>query len=233
MPELVPFRASWFAKDCDWRSFAYVPGVQRPPKLSTGLGCVETDSEEAFFLYQQRFRLPEENMDCVREGVIGLLIPPDRDRVYRHEETLPDGVLGCRQERERWSAEMTSLFLWCRDESGELKNALRFSSPPWREIADPFGCIHQFWRVSDPERIAAIQECVRRNDLFLADGHHRFAAGWQFATVQVSTPELRPFRDARSSLSALERESRAGRLLPPKSTDFYPKLIGRVLLHRF
>jgi uncharacterized protein (DUF1015 family) len=51
------------------------------------------------------------------------------------------------------------------------------------EPAEPLGCVaedgveHRVERVTDPARIAAIQELLAADDVLIADGHHRYGVG--------------------------------------------------------
>ena len=48
------------------------------------------------------------------------------------------------------------------------------------------GVLHTLERVSDPDRVAAIRECVSSSDVLIADGHHRY--GWRASTDSTSLP---------------------------------------------
>jgi hypothetical protein len=271
----------------------YVHGEEDEPVICPA--SLRDDNEAALFVYRQTF-------DGVREGIIGLI----DGRVLPHERTVPGRVVA------RTGLETSSLFLWT-DELPEL----RTDGAPFIEARDSFGCLHQFWRV------AGAAPLELRGELFLADGHHRFAAGWQLATIQTrsnlrtlaahrlvmeaielpgareidsveaywtATPpgfvrfgvvgpgglfgiEMRcgveernlsvlhervlgdvPVRPVRGidraldavksgaakmaflvqplSIDEIEQDARRGILLPPKSTDFYPKLAAGLIMHR-
>ena len=59
------------------------------------------------------------------------------------------------------------------------------SNPRRFEVRDRFGCLHQIWRKNEPIWIAEVQKALEGKELFLADGHHRYAAGWNLATIQI------------------------------------------------
>jgi uncharacterized protein (DUF1015 family) len=225
---LLPFRA--------FRSptpATYIPGEDsQASKTSTNY---VQDSEPALFIYRQRFRFPGDEEDSIRDGVMGLLNRADAT-IYPHEETIPRLVDVCALTIDSPTDDLGSLWLWCNDANVSLAPLLQMKQPPEYQMTDRFGCQHQIWPVSDAGHIVSIQTALDAKPLFLADGHHRFAAGWNLATIQIRSSALR-FRDHTSLSSALlieqiEGNARRGILLPPKSTDFYPKLLAGLVVHR-
>jgi hypothetical protein len=116
------------------------------------------------------------------------------------------GVEACREELGNAGAYVSSLFLWCNDRAGALARLFKTEAAPLFEYADRFGCRHQFWRMADPAWISAVQEALAGQPLFLADGHHRFAANWQLATIQVRSTALQTFAAHRLVLEARNME---------------------------
>lgn len=294
-------------------------GISSIPKLIHE-GILQQDGQNALFIYRQRFCFPGEEMESVREGVTGLLSADARRRVLRHEETIISSKENCSRERQRMRANLSSLLLWCDDDDARIASLLSsmLVAKPWKEVIDQTGCVHQIWRVIEAKWIANVQTLLHGKELFLADGHHRFAAEWQLATIQIRSKALRtlavhrllladipidleparaisnleefraatpagavrfgvhdgetllgvelssssyeqllrtartrPIRHVSQAIQAvrngeaqlaflLERLSvseimvyaRRGALLPPQSTDFYPKLAEGLVLHR-
>ena len=312
MSILQPFRAFRAA-----RSAIYVPGEEAPRRLLAG--ALTADTEPALFLYRQSFCLPGDDTQSVRNGVMGLLNRAEAN-VFRHEETVPDRVAACASLIQSGESDPGSLWLWCGDPDNSLASRWDVTEAPEIEATDRFGCLHQIWPVTDGRRIRDLQLALDGQPLFLADGHHRFAAGWTLATVQIRSsalrslashrlvlqagdtrlPATRPVEDvdrylasaavghsryvvvtpgpvfggfevltevpvlqwvpgatieavrgvaraiaavqagqarmallvAPFSIECIEQQARRGMLLPPKSTDFYPKLAAGLVLHR-
>jgi uncharacterized protein (DUF1015 family) len=223
---LLPFRA--------FRSptpVTYIPGEDSRPS-NVRVNYVQ-DAEPALFIYRQRFRFPGDEEDSVRDGVMGLLDRAEAT-IHPHEETIAESVAACAIDLP--DTDLGSLWLWCDDSNDALHPLLQIPKSPEHQMTDRFGCQHQIWPVTGPEHICGIQAALDTKALFLADGHHRFAAGWNLATIQIRGSALR-FRDHTSLSSALlieqiESNARGGILLPPKSTDFYPKLLAGLVVHR-
>jgi uncharacterized protein (DUF1015 family) len=225
---LLPFRA--------FRSptpVTYIPGEDSPAS-NIHADCVQ-DAEPTLFIYRQRFRFPGDEGDSIRDGVMGLL---DRTEatVHPHEETIPSLVDACALTIDSLTDDLGSLWFWCNDSNASLSPLLQMQQPPEYQMTDRFGCQHQIWPVTSPGHICNIQAALDAKPLFLADGHHRFAAGWNLATIQIRSGALR-FRDHTSLSSALlieqiETNALGGILLHPKITDFYPKLLAGLVVHR-
>jgi uncharacterized protein (DUF1015 family) len=54
------------------------------------------------------------------------------------------------------------------------------SKKPEIEVVDEFNAIHRIWAITDPTELRAIQDAMRTQNLFIADGHHRFETSINF-----------------------------------------------------
>ncbi len=312
MNVLLPFRAFHSSAPA-----FYISGEEPPCPLDNA--ALRQDAQPALYLYTQRFRFAGESVERVRRGVMGLL---DRAHatIFPHEQIDADRVAECAKAIRAQESDPGSLWLWRDDFSGALASLCETTEPATAEACDHFGCLHQMWAVTDAGRIRALQAELAGHPLFLADGHHRFAAGWNFATIQAGRDALRtlpshrlileggplrapasqPIEDIESylaiapegparcvavtpgptlrgfelpagvaaqslipgavvepireiaeaiaaveagrakmalllaplSIAQIEHDARRGILLPPKSTDFYPKLAAGLVMHR-
>ena len=97
--------------------------------------------------------------------------------VFRHEHTL-SGPKADRLELLRHTRTHTGqLFMLYSDEQRRVDNILadvEASAPPATELHDEYGVVHRLWLMSDPAKIAAIQEAMASQKLVIADGHHRY-----------------------------------------------------------
>jgi hypothetical protein len=190
VPVLLPFRAfTYSAQAGPLQDLIYIPGEEQARSVRPQ--ALVRDAEPALYLYRQQFRFPGDTEDSVREGVTGLLDRKEAGAVLLHEGTLPDRLAACAEALRAEDTDPGSLWLWVRDDSRQLAPLLRTDDTPDLEVCDRFGCLHQVWRIADPVRIEAIQQALTGQELFLADGHHRYAAGWNLATLQIRTEALR------------------------------------------
>jgi uncharacterized protein (DUF1015 family) len=209
MPVLLPFRALLYP-DTATNPFLYLPGEQAAPVIPGGQidellrqGALQEDREPVLFLYRQTFRFTGQE-EWTRTGVMG--IPGEPSNIYVHEQVFDAGIEACREELDKTGAFLSSLFLWCNDAEGLLAPLLNCDGAPLFEYSDQFGCRHQFWRIRDPAWIAAVQSALVEQPLFLADGHHRFAARWQLATIQIRNFALQTFAAHRLVLETRDME---------------------------
>ncbi|MCU1328464.1 MAG: hypothetical protein JWN34_3834 [Bryobacterales bacterium] len=227
MPNLLPFRAFYSNE-----SAIYIPGEEAPRLLDPA--TLTAYPHPALFLYSQSFG------DQVRYGVTGLLNRAEAT-VFPHEEVSPERVAACAGAIAAARTDPGSLWLWCHDLGRNLRTLLRSTDPPFRDATDTGGVLHQVWPVTDPAEIDSLQVALAGKELFLADGHHRFAAGWDLATIQIRGDALRTRAPRRAKLvngieddtmviDEIERAAREGILLPAKSTDFYPKLAAGLVI---
>jgi len=230
VPVLLPFLASRIPAR-NLPELLYVPGVEAPRDL--GDIALILDCEPALFIYRQSFQSPGDACQSARIGVMGVLNRADA-QVFTHEETIADRVSGCAAAIHSNQIDPGSLWLWCGDTQSTLAPLLQPSGDPNIAAQDRFGCLHEFWRVTNSHDIQRLQRSLTAEPLYLADGHHRYAAGWNLATIQIRTPGLRMRPGSRPvpDIDALERNARKGILLPPKTTDFWPKLAAGLVLYR-
>jgi uncharacterized protein (DUF1015 family) len=317
VPALLPFRAFSYSEQAGpLEDLIYIPGEEAVRPLRPQM--LVQDAEPELFIYRQRFRFPGETEESVRDGVMGILNRAEAGPVFLHEGTLPDRLAACTEAVRAGRSDPGSLWLWTHDDGERLSKLLCTFEPATFQVRDRFGCLHQFWRKSEPIWIAKIQKTLENKDLFLADGHHRYAAGWNLATIQIRSESLRslpshrlilengfvlrgavpindlaayradtppgrarlglictggkllgievpwemrhhlldgvrvePVREVQSaveaiesgraemallveglSLDEIEAHARSGIFLPPKSTDFYPKLAAGIVMYR-
>src|SRR5689334_943686 len=143
----------------------------------------------ALFVYRQRFRFPAETSEIMRIGIMGVL-HTESTHILPHEETIPERVAAMRRSLSDRLYDPGPLWLWCNDPDDSLASAIQPAGPPQIIAQDHIGCIHEYWRINELNelhRIKTLQVALGGRLLFLADGHHRYAAGWKFGVIQIRT----------------------------------------------
>ena len=109
---------------------------------------VQQDPAPAFYAYTQEYTVPGTEERRTRRGFIGAGQLEDYSAgvVFRDPQHHVDAIL-------------------CAAES---------SAPPDSELRDEYGVAHRLWIISDPERVAVIQNAMACQKLVIADGHHRY-----------------------------------------------------------
>ena len=137
------------------------------------------DAEPAFYAYTQEYTVPGTEARRTRRGFIGAgkLEEYSAGVVFRHEHTL-SGPKADRLELLRHTRTHTGqLFMLYSDEQRRVDAILaevEAAGAPATELRDEYGVVHRLWVVSDPAKVAAIQEAMAGQKLVIADGHHRY-----------------------------------------------------------
>ncbi len=142
------------------------------------------DPVPAIYVSAQEFKGPD-GRTRVRRGFAALGQVEDfgKGGVHAHEKTL----LAPKQDRYRLMTATRGLteghiFMLYHDPAGRVNRLLdeAAAGAPTHEARDDYGETHRLWRITDPERIRAIQREMERFDLFIADGHHRYEVALQY-----------------------------------------------------
>jgi uncharacterized protein (DUF1015 family) len=142
-------------------------------------GIVVQDPAPSFYAYTQEYTVPGTDQRQTRRGFIGAgkLEEYSARVVFRHEHTL-SGPKADRLELLRNTRTHTGqLFMLYSDEQRRVDTILAESEAggvPATEVHDEYGVVHRLWVVTEPERLAAIQQAMADQKLVIADGHHRY-----------------------------------------------------------
>ncbi|MDP3891696.1 DUF1015 family protein, partial [Nocardioides sp.] len=69
----------------------------------------------------------------------------------------------------------------------EMVTQLLATPPSWR-FSDRAGQRHRLWSITDPDRLATIDEGLAAGQALIADGHHRYAAYLRLRDAHPGTP---------------------------------------------
>jgi uncharacterized protein (DUF1015 family) len=140
---------------------------------------VVQDSTPSFYAYSQEFFVPGTEDRRTRRGFIGVgqLEEYSAGVVFRHEHTL-SGPKADRLELLRHTQTHTGqLFMLYSDPQRRIDALLseaESAAAPATELRDEYGVVHRLWIISDPQRVAAVQQAMADQKLVIADGHHRY-----------------------------------------------------------
>ena len=93
--------------------------------------------------------------------------------VFRHEQTLSKPKNDRLNLLKATRAHFGQIFMLYSG-SGTVDALLESSRAPDIEVTDEYSVVHRVWKVSDPGTIARVQEEMKRRNLIIADGHHRY-----------------------------------------------------------
>ena len=141
-------------------------------------GILQPDPRSSFYAYSQQYTVPGTEERATRRGFIGAGQLEDYSAriVFRHEQTL-SGPKADRLELLRHTQTHTGqLFMLYSDPRRRVDEILaeEESSAPDTQLSDEYGVAHRLSIISDPQRVAAIQQAMQDQKLVIADGHHRY-----------------------------------------------------------
>jgi uncharacterized protein (DUF1015 family) len=159
----------------------------------TADGIVVRDAAPALWALAQDYTGPD-GKPRTRHGVFARVRVEDYGpgRIRPHERTHP----GPKEDRLRLTratrANLSPIFSLYDDPAnagwGTLDPHLQRS--PWGEVTDEDGTVHRLWRVDDPHAIEAFRDTLRRTELLIADGHHRYETARVYQQEQPSADHV-------------------------------------------
>ncbi|HSW39031.1 MAG TPA: DUF1015 domain-containing protein [Acidobacteriota bacterium] len=140
------------------------------------------DRQPSFYPYYQEYTF--ENRTQLQRGFIGLLDLKDTESsIIPHEHTL------AAPKRDRFhlirsiEGNEDLIYLLYNDRKHTVDRLMDqgiAGQAPQITVTDEYGVIHRVWAITDPDLLTAMQDCMRNQDLFIADGHHRFETSVMF-----------------------------------------------------
>ena len=147
-------------------------------------GVLVRETEPSLYAYFQEFSVPDTGERLLRKGFIGLGAVEDYSEgvVHRHEQTLSGPKKDRRELLQHTRAQCEQIFMLYPDPAGEIDRLLEeaASGAPLGTVEDEYQAVHRVWRISDPERMVAIQRLMGAKKLLIADGHHRYETALAF-----------------------------------------------------
>jgi uncharacterized protein (DUF1015 family) len=145
-------------------------------------GVLVQEEEAAIYLYEQLFRSGGERYRrtgfFARLGLEGY----DSGRIRPHEETLAKPKADRLALMEACGTNFSSIFA-CYHDPGQLLEsdfAGIKQQPPQVELTDEAGEQHRLWVVTDRQLQRQAADLLAGQELFIADGHHRYETALNF-----------------------------------------------------
>jgi uncharacterized protein (DUF1015 family) len=143
--------------------------------------------EPSLYVYEQRFYGGK-----VRRGLFGRvkLEPWSAGVILPHEETLTKPKTDRLELLRAVKANVSPVFALYEDPEKELAAMLASVSrrPPTSEAKDEAGEDHRLWQVSEGELVSRISAFFAGQQLFIADGHHRYETALAYRDEQPPSP---------------------------------------------
>ncbi|MFA4991237.1 MAG: DUF1015 domain-containing protein [Candidatus Omnitrophota bacterium] len=148
-------------------------------------GILEKDDAPSIYVNQQEFKVGKKARK--RIGFMALLKLEEFDTktssVYPHENTLA----APKEDRARLiraiEANLGPVFAIFEDDGSYIGKILKqeMRAAPLVDLVDSHGIRNKLWRVSDKKTLEDITRRMSEKKIFIADGHHRYEVGLDFA----------------------------------------------------
>ena len=142
-------------------------------------GVLVTDASPSIYVTSQRYAvrgMPEKTrwgfiaLLRIEEDSAGIVLPHERT-MDRPRTDRRDLILATR-------AQTSPIFVLYSDPPGEISTLIESVAhrPADRWVSDETGVDTRLWRVADPDTLHAVREALAARKIWIADGHHRYAA---------------------------------------------------------
>jgi len=134
------------------------------------------DDKPAIYFYSQQYSIRGEKK--TRIGFIALLrLADENSAVFGHEHTR----LLAKEDRmkllKQVKANLSPIFSIFQDKKRIISRIYQKhiqDKPPFINITDKEKTVHKLWKLDSPEVLAYIQQAMSGENIFIADGHHRY-----------------------------------------------------------
>ncbi|MEW6102090.1 MAG: DUF1015 domain-containing protein [Candidatus Omnitrophota bacterium] len=134
------------------------------------------DEKPAIYFYSQQFSVKGVKMQ--RLGFISLLELTDSNpTVFGHEHTRLEPKEDRARLLKKVKASLSPIFAIFTDKERLIQQVYKKyieNEAPFITVTDEEKVVHKLWRVDSPEVIAKIQDKMENENIFIADGHHRY-----------------------------------------------------------
>jgi uncharacterized protein (DUF1015 family) len=180
-------------------------------------GVLLPDDRPGMYAYYQQFDFQGESF--LRKGFIALLdLPHSAAGVMPHERILTEPKRDRLRLLRSTECNEDALFMIYTEDRLKVNRILDETASARRaevEIKDEFGVLHRLWTITDMKSVRRIQDAMVPEELFIADGLHRFdaaidyrrecvAQGWKpAATESFNARMVACFNSAEGSIPIL------------------------------
>ncbi|MDD4900123.1 MAG: DUF1015 domain-containing protein [Candidatus Omnitrophica bacterium] len=134
------------------------------------------DKQPAVYFYQQQYTIKGEKRS--RLGFIALLrLEEKNSRVFGHEHTRTEPKEDRAKLIRQVKANLSPIFAIFADKKRLIRSVYQQyieRCEPFVDIVDQDNVRHRLWRIDSPEILGKIEEKMSDENIFIADGHHRY-----------------------------------------------------------
>ncbi len=140
-------------------------------------GILVQDDKPAVYFYKQEYKIKGQKYS--RLGFISLMEmkDPEESKVFPHENTHAHAVEDRLKLTLSLNSQLSCIFVCYADQQKKVEKIFQknvFPDKPILDVEDDDKVRHRLWRLDVPELIAEINGSIEGQNLFIADGHHRY-----------------------------------------------------------
>jgi len=140
------------------------------------------EEQPAFYPYYQEYAA--DGRVYSQKGFIALLdLKNSGSAIIPHEQTLAAPKRDRLQLMRSLEGNEDLIYMLYDDASLAINRVMDENiagRAPAIEVTDEFEATHRVWTITEPSALGKIQEVIRSQNLFIADGHHRFETSVNF-----------------------------------------------------
>jgi uncharacterized protein (DUF1015 family) len=146
------------------------------------------DEKPAVYFYKQEYKI--QGQKHTRLGFISLLEleDPRESKVYPHENTHAHAVEDRLQLTKSLNSNLSCIFVCYSDFQKRVEKIFNqhvMATKPLCDVEDADHIHHRLWRLDDPNLIKQVNEIVGNQQLFIADGHHRYKVACEYRASRL------------------------------------------------
>ncbi len=139
-------------------------------------GTFVQEQEPGIYFYWQQYVIRGEKRS--RVGFIALLkLPEKNSSVFAHEHTRQEAKDDRLRLFRQVDANLSPIFVVFADRKRVVQRTYQKKvrdTKPFIDIIDDEGVAHKVWKVTDPAALEVITSGMSSENMYIADGHHRF-----------------------------------------------------------
>ena len=152
-------------------------------------GILNQDDKPCIYFYKQEYKVLGQKYS--RLGFISLmkLLDDGESKIFPHENTHSQAKEDRLTLWKALSSNLSSIFVCFSDKGRRVEKIFNqdiLMQPPDIDVVDGDGVKHIVWRLDNPEKIQEIVDTLSEQQLFIADGHHRYEVSQELKRLRRS-----------------------------------------------
>lgn len=151
-------------------------------------GVLIKDETPAIYYYKQEYKIRGQRHS--RLGFISLMKMGEDagTKIYPHENTHASAKTDRLTLWRSLKAALSCIFVCFSDKQKKVETIFVkevSTTKPLIDVTDHDKVRHRLWRMDNPDHIETIQNVLDGQQLFIADGHHRFEVAQEYRRIQM------------------------------------------------